>query len=1052
MLVIRRFLCLALPLALCLALASIGYAQDASADQAKVALQKGEQQYKALDFKGAKATLLSVKRDALADADKKVLDDYLGRIDTSIRKQASAMEAFDSAEAALKSNDLAKAEQGYSTAAASDFLPPEMRKSAQAQLALVKEKQKAAPAATSAAGTKPAPASGAAPVKPVATAASTKPPVVAEAPPAKPTASAPAATTKPDLAGQAALAELEQKRAQAAQLVAQGKKAMSDGKFEEAGADFERALNLDPNNADAQAQLKAARSASSAGADTTAFGELATNRAVAKGAADLQFDQAIKQANETLARAKDAASFESAAGDANTALSVLEVNKGLYSVDEYGRKKTEAEELRKTVQAKQDRWQRVTAMELAKAAGTAEEVRRIKMEQDRQKRIGDLVARSKQLQSEQKYRESLDTLEQIFKIDPNNSWANDRYDLLQQTVLLQQTRQPLGEMPEMSEGDAQKTQMIEEQKTYIDIRLSEIPWYQLMRYPNDWKELTARRLPYASGSSGESPANAQVRQKLRTRVIAKLDFDGIEFGEVINFLRDVSGLNFFVKWTALETAGIQSKKPVTVHLSDVTVEKALNVILDDVGGSTARLGYVIDDGVITISTRDDLAQKTVTQVYDISDLIFRVPNFVGPRIDVTASSNTGSGGNNGSSGGGSVFGNNTSNTGNTGEDQTPTKQQMITQITTLIAKTIDPESWRAPLGTGAVGDIQELRGQLVVTQTAENQKNISDLINKLRESRALQIAIEARFITVQNGFLNSIGLDFDFQFNLGSKLQPTFVTDPWTGAQVFAKPGSAWGPGFPGNSNVSPLGWVQNGAMFVQPGQMTTGKGADIGTLVGANGPAFESTIGILDDVQAMIFIQATQANTSSRVLTAPRVTIFNGQRAYVSVAEQIGYVSGLNPVVADNVTTFQPIVSWAPSGSVLDVEGTVSADKRYVTMTVRPQVSLVKSFRTFAITRTSSDPNAPVTGSGFLELLDIVVQEVQTTVSVPDGGTLLLGGQKISSEVEREIGVPVLNKIPIVNRLFDNRAKVRDEETLLIMIKPKIIIQREEEEKYFGS
>ncbi|HUU60494.1 MAG TPA: hypothetical protein VMZ50_13220, partial [Phycisphaerae bacterium] len=79
-----------------------------------------------------------------------------------------------------------------------------------------------------------------------------------------------------------------------------------------------------------------------------------------------------------------------------------------------------------------------------------------------------------------------------------------------------------------------------------------------------------------------------------------------------------------------------------------------------------------------------------------------------------------------------------------------------------------------------------------------------------------------------------------------------------------------------------------------------------------------------------------------------------------------------------------------------------------------------------------------------------ISMQRMQSTVSVPDGGTLLLGGLKASGHIEREKGVPLISKIPILNRLSTNRGRVRDESTLLILIKPKIIIQREEEEKWF--
>ena len=62
----------------------------------------------------------------------------------------------------------------------------------------------------------------------------------------------------------------------------------------------------------------------------------------------------------------------------------------------------------------------------------------------------------------------------------------------------------------------------------------------------------------------------------------------------------------------------------------------------------------------------------------------------------------------------------------------------------------------------------------------------------------------------------------------------------------------------------------------------------------------------------------------------------------------------------------------------------------------------------------------------------------------------VVLEGQKLSGEIENERGVPLLSKVPFINRLFTNREMVRDERTLLILVKPTIIIQREEEELRF--
>jgi type II secretory pathway component GspD/PulD (secretin) len=76
----------------------------------------------------------------------------------------------------------------------------------------------------------------------------------------------------------------------------------------------------------------------------------------------------------------------------------------------------------------------------------------------------------------------------------------------------------------------------------------------------------------------------------------------------------------------------------------------------------------------------------------------------------------------------------------------------------------------------------------------------------------------------------------------------------------------------------------------------------------------------------------------------------------------------------------------------------------------------------------------------------------LMTRVSVPDSGTLLLGGQRISSEVETEAGVPILSKIPIVGRLFGNRSKVRDHKILLILVQPTILLQEERESEAIAA
>ena len=133
-----------------------------------------------------------------------------------------------------------------------------------------------------------------------------------------------------------------------------------------------------------------------------------------------------------------------------------------------------------------------------------------------------------------------------------------------------------------------------------------------------------------------------------------------------------------------------------------------------------------------------------------------------------------------------------------------------------------------------------------------------------------------------------------------------------------------------------------------------------------------------------------------------------------------------------------------------------MSADRKYVTLTLRPQLSNLLSLVPFAIAGNTITPTnnqsatQPFQQTAFIQQPEVQVTQVSTTVSVPDGGTLLLGGQSVSGEVEREQGVPVLSKIPFLKRLFTNRSMAKDEQVLLILVKPTIIIQREQEQRQF--
>jgi type II secretory pathway component GspD/PulD (secretin) len=203
------------------------------------------------------------------------------------------------------------------------------------------------------------------------------------------------------------------------------------------------------------------------------------------------------------------------------------------------------------------------------------------------------------------------------------------------------------------------------------------------------------------------------------------------------------------------------------------------------------------------------------------------------------------------------------------------------------------------------------------------------------------------------------------------------------------------------------------------------------------------------------LLIRASQQNRRSITLTAPRVTLFNGQRSNVIIARQISFVSDLEPI--PGAIGFDPTLSVTQSGVVLDVEATVSADRRYVTMTARPSLATVLQPIRTIVQQGSAVATGGVGGGvgvgtsfGFIEAPELELTNVRTSVSVPDKGTLLMGGQRLVADVEIEAGVPILSKVPLINRLFTNRTTIKDERTLLILIKPTIMLQAEQEDALF--
>ena len=228
-----------------------------------------------------------------------------------------------------------------------------------------------------------------------------------------------------------------------------------------------------------------------------------------------------------------------------------------------------------------------------------------------------------------------------------------------------------------------------------------------------------RRIVAAPGEAAATSRPAEARTPPRVAAPAagrKFSFDKTPLSEVVAFLQSVSGVNFHANYTAMETSGINKDTPVTMEVSGISVAKALDLITESLSGGKGKLDsiyWVVEDGVVKITTGTALDGKLQTRVYDVGDLLMNIPNFEGPRLNLnmqTGNSTTGNSTNNG------IY--NTTNNGTTGGSSssiTPdqTKVEMQNKLSGIIQKSIGDDMWQ-PQGKG---NISFLRNMMVVSQT-----------------------------------------------------------------------------------------------------------------------------------------------------------------------------------------------------------------------------------------------------------------------------------------------------------------------------------------------
>ena len=207
------------------------------------------------------------------------------------------------------------------------------------------------------------------------------------------------------------------------------------------------------------------------------------------------------------------------------------------------------------------------------------------------------------------------------------------------------------------------------------------------------------------------PTRAKFGKKVKTTAFREHSFKNEPLKNVIDTYRNITGLNFHVNWKSLENAGIDREEPITLVVKDVSIARALDMVTDQLSEGKDKFDsvyWLVDRGVITISTGQALNATNIITIHEVGDLLFPVPNFKGPRL---GRSTKGAGTQDDGQG---IFEVDAEPGNIEKEDASETRAKTKSSLEKIIIDSIGEEMW---MPGGGKGSVRYFRNKLIISQT-----------------------------------------------------------------------------------------------------------------------------------------------------------------------------------------------------------------------------------------------------------------------------------------------------------------------------------------------
>ncbi len=292
---------------------------------------------------------------------------------------------------------------------------------------------------------------------------------------------------------------------------------------------------------------------------------------------------------------------------------------------------------------------------------------------------------------------------------------------------------------------------------------------------------------------------------------------------------------------------------------------------------------------------------------------------------------------------------------------------------------------RGRIDMKAVGSIMpDLRSnKLIVRVYPDRLKEVEQIIKKL-DMPTKEVLIDARILQIVVKPEYDVGVDWqlDFRDSKDSQLQKVKFNNLFMDTEDLTS-----------SDNLSAVGASSFGQVAV--GDFST--------------DAFELKIRALEKV------------SDTKILSNPQLLVTNNEEAKIHIGDTVPYIISTTSGTGDNAITSED-VRFVDVGLKLNVTPTIN-DDGFVTMRLRPEISTV---------------TAQVTSQGG-GIPQVNKTELETTVLVKDGHTIIMGGLKKDDNVHTKKGLPVLMDLPLLGPMFGRTSDKITSTEIVIFITPHI-------------